>query len=89
MKNLIVATLAVIFVIYLGYLGMQHKHSIGPFLMFVPIGLVAVAVLLFLRLPALTNGHADSAEPPRSLAEIVVTQRRQRPDLIGTDFCLR
>jgi len=47
----------------------------GPFLMFVPIGLVAVAVLLFLRLPALTNGHANSAEPPRTLAEIVMTQR--------------
>ena len=35
MKDLILATLAVILVIYLGYLGMQHKHSIGPFLMFV------------------------------------------------------
>ncbi|MGC3945833.1 MAG: hypothetical protein QM762_15140 [Chryseolinea sp.] len=37
MKNLILATLAVILVIYLGYLGMQHKHSIGPFLMFVGV----------------------------------------------------
>jgi len=47
----------------------------GPFLMFVPIGLVAVAVLLFLRLPTLTSAHADASEPPRALAEIVMTQR--------------
>lgn len=47
----------------------------GAFLMFVPIGLVSMAVMMFLRLPALTTGHAGAAEPPRPLAEIVMTQR--------------
>lgn len=47
----------------------------GPFLMFVPIGFVAVAVLLFLRLPTFSSAHADTGEPPRPLAEIVMTQR--------------
>ena len=47
----------------------------GAFLSFVPIGLVSVAVLMFLRLPPLTGAHARSDAPPRPLAEIVMTQR--------------
>ena len=47
----------------------------GAFLMFVPIGLVAAGIMLFLRLPTLTSAHAEGAAPPRPLAEIVMTQR--------------
>ena len=47
----------------------------GAFLMFVSIGLVAAAVLLFLRLPTSTDAHAHAGAPPRSLAEIVMTRR--------------
>lgn len=47
----------------------------GPFLMFVPIGIVAMAIMLFLRLPALTNGHDKDGVAPRPLSEIVMTQR--------------
>jgi MFS family permease len=47
----------------------------GAFLMFVPIGLVALCVMLFLRLPALSGTHVEGTAPPRPLAEIVVTQR--------------
>ncbi|MBX9455798.1 MAG: MFS transporter [Rhizobium sp.] len=47
----------------------------GAFLSFVPIGLVAAGVMIFLRLPALETGHAEGALPPRPLAEIVMTQR--------------
>jgi hypothetical protein len=35
MKKLTLALLAVIFMIYLGYLGMEMKSSSGPFFMFV------------------------------------------------------
>jgi predicted MFS family arabinose efflux permease len=47
----------------------------GAFLMFAPIGIVAMAIMLFLRLPALTDGHAGGDIAPRPLAEIVMTQR--------------
>lgn len=47
----------------------------GAFLMFVPIGFVAMAVMLFLRLPALANGQADGDVAPRPLSEIVLTPR--------------
>jgi len=47
----------------------------GAFLSFVPIGIVSAAVMLFLRLPALSGAHVDTAAPPRPLAEIVMTQR--------------
>lgn len=47
----------------------------GAFLMFVPIGLVAAGIMLFLRLPTLASAHAEGAAPPRPLAEIVMTQR--------------
>ena len=47
----------------------------GAFLMFVPLGLAAAGVMLFLRLPALTDHAASGAEPARPLSEIVMTQR--------------
>ena len=47
----------------------------GAFLMFVPLGLAAAVVMLFLRLPALTDHAATGAEPARPLSEIVLTQR--------------
>lgn len=61
----------------------------GAFMMFVPLGLVAAAVMLFLRLPALTDHTTASTEPARSLSEIVMTQRFMTGMFCGiSSYCL-
>jgi predicted MFS family arabinose efflux permease len=61
----------------------------GAFLMFVPLGLIAAAVMLFLRLPALTDHAAASTEPARPLSEIVMTQRFMTGMFCGiSSYCL-
>jgi MFS family permease len=61
----------------------------GAFMMFVPLGLLAAAVMLFLRLPALTDHAAASTEPARSLSEIVMTQRFMTGMFCGiSSYCL-
>jgi MFS family permease len=61
----------------------------GAFLMFAPIGLVAAAVMLFLRLPSQTDQAAVGVEPARPLAEIVLTQRFMTGLFCGiSTYCL-
>ena len=61
----------------------------GAFMMFVPLGLIAAAVMLFLRLPALTDHTAASTEPARSLSEIVMTQKFMTGMFCGiSSYCL-
>ncbi|CAN7397523.1 MFS transporter [Rhizobium sp. LjRoot254] len=61
----------------------------GAFMMFVPLGLIAAAVMLFLRLPALTDHTTVSAEPARPLSEIVMTQRFMTGMFCGiSSYCL-
>lgn len=47
----------------------------GTFLALVPLALLAIVVLAFLKLPASPVGHAGTDAPPRPLREIVLTQR--------------
>ncbi|MGV3552454.1 MFS transporter [Rhizobium sp.] len=61
----------------------------GAFLMFAPLGLAAAAVMLFLKLPTLTDHAAVSAEPARPLSEIVLTQRFLTGMFCGiSSYCL-
>lgn len=61
----------------------------GAFLMFLPIGLVAATVMLFLRLPDLTDHAAVGSEPARPLARIVLTQRFMTGMFCGiSSYCL-
>jgi len=61
----------------------------GAFMMFVPLGLIAAAVMLFLRLPTLTDHTAASTEPARSLSEIVMTQGFMTGMFCGiSSYCL-
>ena len=61
----------------------------GAFLMFVPLGLAAAAVMLFMNLPKLTDHAAAGAEPARPLSQIVVTQRFATGMFCGiSSYCL-
>lgn len=61
----------------------------GAFLTFLPLGLLAAGVMLFLRLPALTDHKAASTEPARPLSEIVMTQRFMTGMFCGiSSYCL-
>jgi len=61
----------------------------GAFLMFMPIGLLAACVMLFMDLPRLTDHAAAGVAPARALSEIVVTQRFMTGMFCGiSSYCL-
>jgi MFS family permease len=61
----------------------------GAFLMFVPLGLIAAAIMLFMKLPGLTDHAAVGAAPARPLSEIVMTQRFATGMFCGiSSYCL-
>ncbi|MBB4065492.1 MFS transporter [Gellertiella hungarica] len=47
----------------------------GSFVALIPLGLLAVGILSFLRLPPLTSGTGEGAATGRPLKEIILTQR--------------